>query len=164
VLPRQNAPLVRGRVAAGREIIVRSALLVIRGSLVAPTRRLVVIRPRLILTTRHPLAITHRPLELTSQCITIVRATIPTLGSPITVFRRLVTITRGLIANLISPIGQRFAATRRTRQSRCHAAAGSTLHNVHHRLPLPQSERPGERLSVLFPHRSTLHRPLPPPA
>jgi hypothetical protein len=153
VLTRQSAALVHGCVAARREIIVCSVLLVIRSSLIVPTRRLVVIGPRLILITRQPLVIMCCLLVLTSQCITIMRATITTLGSPIAMLRRPVAITRGLIASLTNLNGRRFGATRRTRQSCCHLVAGSTRHNLRHRLP-PSAEAPGENLDVVLQNRS----------
>jgi hypothetical protein len=154
---------MHGRVATGREIIVCSALLEIRGSLIAPTCRLVVIRPRLIVIARDPFAIARRLLELTSQFIPIVRATITTLRRPIAMLRRPIAITCGLIANLSNPTDQKLGATRRTRRSRGHLAASSTRRNLRHRLPPPPSEGPARSLSVVFPHRSTLHRPRPPP-
>ena len=56
-LARNGAPLIGGRVATGRELIVGGVLIVVRASLVALTGRLVVIRPRLILITRRLIAI-----------------------------------------------------------------------------------------------------------
>ena len=59
-LPRQSAPLMGASVAAGREIVVGSILIVVRASLVAFTGALVVIGPRLILITRGLVAIRAR--------------------------------------------------------------------------------------------------------
>src|SRR5205814_8740389 len=50
-LPRQSAPLMGAFVAASREILVGSVLILIRTSLIAFTGGLVVVRPRLILIT-----------------------------------------------------------------------------------------------------------------
>jgi hypothetical protein len=86
---------VPGCVATGRELIVGSLLIVIRGSLIGPARSLVTIRPRLILASR-------RQIVLTSMCIAILGAMISTLGIPITMLRRLVAVTCGLIANLVN--------------------------------------------------------------
>jgi hypothetical protein len=59
-LPRQSAALMGGLVAAGREIIVGSVLILVRASLIAFTSALVVIRPRLILVARGLVAIRPR--------------------------------------------------------------------------------------------------------
>jgi hypothetical protein len=58
-LSRANAPLIHGRVASGREVIVGSVLIIIGASLIAVTRRLIMIRPRLILIACSLIAVTR---------------------------------------------------------------------------------------------------------
>jgi hypothetical protein len=122
------------RVPTGREVIVSSALILIRASLIAPTRGLVVIRPRLILITRHLVAIS-RPLQTVpiSQRITILRSAITKLGSPIARRRHPVTIARCLIADRISRTGRRFGVRGRSRQMPGQLAAGWAPRNLGHR-------------------------------
>jgi hypothetical protein len=54
--------VIGDRVAARREIVVSSVLILIRAPLIAITRRLVVIRPRLILVARRLVALRDRPI------------------------------------------------------------------------------------------------------
>jgi hypothetical protein len=56
-LARDGTPVMGGRVATGRELIVSSVLILVRTSLVTLARRLVVIRPRLILIARRLIVI-----------------------------------------------------------------------------------------------------------
>lgn len=63
--------------------------------------------------------------------IAILSTTIPTLGSPIAVLRRPVAITRGLIANLVDPLGW-LSAARPTTQALVRLAAHRALYNNCH--------------------------------
>src|SRR2546430_913046 len=107
--PRQSASVVGDRVAAGREIIVGSVLILIRASLVALTRSLVVIRPRLILIAGRLVVITHH----------------------------LVAITRGAVTHLINRSGRELGAAGRTPRNPGLLAAGWALHS-HHLPPSPE--------------------------
>jgi hypothetical protein len=97
-------------VAAGREIIVGSVLILIRASLIALTRSLVVIRPSLILITRRLVALT----------------------------RRLVTISQRAITHPINRTGRELGAAGRTPQNPCRFAARWTRHNLRHHPPIPE--------------------------
>ena len=57
---RARAPLVVQLISTSGEILIGSMLILIRGSLIALTRRLILIRPSLILITRGLIAITRR--------------------------------------------------------------------------------------------------------
>src|SRR5207302_8567327 len=103
-LPRQSASVVGDRVAAGREIIVGSVLILIRASLIALTRSLVVIRPSLILITRRLVAITCP----------------------------LVAISQRAGTHLINRTGRELGSARRAPRNPCRFAAGWTLHNLRH--------------------------------
>src|SRR5207248_56466 len=81
-LPRQSAPLVDERVAAGSEIIVGSVLILIRASLIALARSLVVIRPSLILITRRLVAITRPLVAISQRALTrLINRTVRELGA-----------------------------------------------------------------------------------
>jgi len=106
------------RVATGREVIVGSMLILIRGSLVALTPRLVEIRPCLILIT--PRLVEIRP------CLSLIT-------------RRLVAINRRPSADLITRTGQELGATRRTARNPGHLSTGWTFHTLRHRLPFSRA-------------------------
>jgi hypothetical protein len=59
-LARRGAPIVRNLVAARREIIVRSFLILVRAPLIAVAGRLVMIRPGLVLIAPRLIAIRGR--------------------------------------------------------------------------------------------------------
>jgi hypothetical protein len=104
--------MIGNRVAAGREIIVGSVLILIRASLIALTRGLVVIRPRLILVARRLVAITHH----------------------------LVAITRGAVTHLVNRSSRELGAAGRTPRNPGLLAAGWALHSHHtHHLPIPRA-------------------------
>jgi hypothetical protein len=68
-LARPSAPVVRERVATGREIIVGSVLIFIRAPLIAVARRLVMVRPCLILIGRRLILIVRRLIPLASGAL-----------------------------------------------------------------------------------------------
>jgi hypothetical protein len=104
--------VVRNRIAAGREIIVGSVLILIRASLIALASGLVVIRPRLILIARRLVAITHH----------------------------LVAITRGAVTHLVNRSSRELGAAGRTPWKPGLLAAGWALHSHHtHHLPVPRA-------------------------
>jgi hypothetical protein len=102
--------VVGDRVAAGREIIVGSVLILIRASLITLTRGLVVIRPSLILITRRLVAI-PRPL---------------------------VAISQRAITHRINRTRRELDAAGRAPRDPCRFAAGRTLHNLRHDPPIPE--------------------------
>jgi len=60
-------------IAAGREIIVGSVLIVVRASLIAFTGGLVVIRPRLVLIARRLVVIRPRLIPVTLGLVAVSR-------------------------------------------------------------------------------------------
>jgi hypothetical protein len=110
-LARQSAPVMGDRVATGGEIVVRSALIVIRAPLIPLTRRLVVIRPRLILIAR-------RLVVIGPHLILIARG--------------LVAITRRAIADVTNGTGTELAPARWAARTLSHLAASWTPHTLRH--------------------------------
>ncbi len=115
-LPRESAPLMRALVAAGREILVGSLLILIRTSLIAFTGALVVIRPRLILITRGLVAIGPRLI-----LVALVLAPI---------------ICRAVSGRVVD-VGREVGAAGRTAGNLCHLAAGWTPQAPCHQFPFP---------------------------
>src|SRR5438477_291590 len=87
---RRSAPLMGAFVAASREILVGSVLILIRASLIAFTGGLVVVRPRLIL-------ITHRLVVIRQRLILIRASLIAFTGGLVVVRPRLIPITHRLV-------------------------------------------------------------------
>jgi hypothetical protein len=108
-----------GLVAAGREVLVGSVLILIRASLIAFTGALVVIRPRLILITRSLVAIRVR-LILVALDLAAINLKAPT-GT--------------------ADSGREVGATGRTGGNLGQLAAGWTPHDPRHHCPFPRSRR-----------------------
>ncbi|HET7353192.1 MAG TPA: hypothetical protein VFJ11_04000 [Gaiellaceae bacterium] len=107
-------------VAAGREIVVGSVLILIRSSLIAFTGALVVIRPRLILVTRGLVAIRPRLILVALGLIAI---------EPRAVTGR----TDGACCREVDAAG-------RTGGTLGYLAAGWTPHDLRHHCPFPSQE------------------------
>jgi hypothetical protein len=73
MFPRARALVVVQLISTCGEIIISSVLILIRGSLIAVTRRLILVRPSLILIARGLIAITRRLILIRRRLIAIAR-------------------------------------------------------------------------------------------
>jgi hypothetical protein len=76
MFPGARAPVVVQLVSTSGEIIISSVLILIRGSLIAVTRRLILIRPPLILIARGLITVTRRLILIRQSLILVARVLI----------------------------------------------------------------------------------------